>query len=184
MHRTQHAPDDPLTERQIRLIDEYLIDLNGMAAARRAGYATRGASRVACAILKQPNVKRELRKRMTARATRTRITADRVLKEYARIAFADIRRYTETGAGGMTVRSLESVSEDDSAAIAEMSVPGTKEGVTRIKLHDKKRALDAIARHLGLFDTKHAGDPKARNEEASRAREILAQRIALYAKRK
>jgi phage terminase small subunit len=184
MPRIQHGPDDPLTERQSRFIDEYLIDLNGMKAARRAGYVGKSAATSACLILKQPNGKRELRKRMTARATRTRITADRVLKEYARIAFADIRRYTLPGTKVMQMLPLESVSEDDSAAIAEMSVPGDKKGPTRIKLHDKKRALDAIARHLGLFDTKHAGDPKARNEEASRAREILAQRIALYAKRK
>ena len=179
-----HKEDDELSLRHRRFIDEYIIDLNGAHAARRAGFTGKNPANTACWLLQQPNIQRELRKRIAERAARTRITADRVLKEYARIAFADIRSYTEWNSKGMKLRDANELSADDTAAIAELSSSGGNSPRTRIKLHDKKRALKSIARHLGLFSTRHAGDPEARDQEATRAREVLEQKIAELAKRK
>ena len=181
MARVPHKEDDELQPRHRRFVEEYLVDLNGTQAAQRAGFAEKGARHAAVWLLQQPNIKRELRRRMAERAARTRITADRVLKEYARIAFADIRSYTKWNANSITLRDAKELSEDDAAAIAEVSTTG---GKPRLKLHDKKRALESIARHLGLFSTRHAGDPEARDQEATRAREVLEQKIAELAKRK
>lgn len=113
---------------------------------------------------------------MDARAKRTQITADRVLREFARIAFADIRSFTEAGQKSLTVKSLDALSADDTAAIAEVS--GAANGKTvKVKLHDKKHALDRIARHLGLYG-KPATSAESPAAAAERAREFILGRLA------
>ena len=44
------------------------------------------------------------------------------------------------------------LSPEQTAAISEMS--HNQKGAVRIKLHDKKAALDSLAKHLGLFTDK------------------------------
>jgi phage terminase small subunit len=58
------------------------------------------------------------------RAARLGITPERVLLEYARIAFADLRHIVEWGPEGLVIKPLKEISPDDTAAISEI-VPGT-----------------------------------------------------------
>jgi hypothetical protein len=87
-----------------------------------------------------------------ARAARLGITPDRVLREYARIAFSDMSRIVGwDDKGKMHAKPSTGLSEDDAPAIAEIVASASTANVYRIKLHDKKPVLDALARHLGLF---------------------------------
>jgi hypothetical protein len=80
------------------------------------------------------------------------ITPQRVLEEYAHIALADVTHIVSWDPSGrLSVRPVEELSPDDRAAIAEISTAGTSGGELRVKLYDKKAALDALARHFGLF---------------------------------
>lgn len=75
-----------------------------------------------------------------------------MLEEYAHIALADVTHIVSWDPNGeLRVRPLEELSPDDRAAIAEISTAGTSGGELRVKLYDKKAALDALARHFGLF---------------------------------
>jgi hypothetical protein len=86
-----------------------------------------------------------------ARAARLRITPDRVLEEYRRIAFANLSHIVHWNDGGMKFKADDELSDDDIAAISEI-VESAKEGKPyRVKLYDKKAALDAIARYLGML---------------------------------
>jgi len=86
-----------------------------------------------------------------ARAERLGVTPDRVLEEYRRIAFANLRHIVEWTDRGMKFKPAEKLDEEDVAAIAEI-VESAKEGRPyRVKLYDKKAALDAIARYLGMI---------------------------------
>lgn len=77
---------------------------------------------------------------------------ERVLREYERIAFADMRRFASVTAGGISLESSEDWTDDDAAAVAELGETTSKEGGSlRFKLHSKTAALDALAKHLGLF---------------------------------
>lgn len=89
----------PLTARQEAFVREYLIDLNGTQAAIRAGYSARSASVTAAENLAKPNVQVALQKAQLARAQRTEITADRVLKEIWAIAIADPRELVQIKVG-------------------------------------------------------------------------------------
>ena len=78
------------------------------------------------------------------------ITVERVLIEYARIAFTDIRQVLTWGPEDLALKSPDQLSDAEAAAIREIA-PGARPGAYRVKSYDKKAALDAIARHLGIF---------------------------------
>ncbi len=118
---------------------------------------------------------------VAARAARLGITPERVLAEYARIAFADLRHIVDWGPDGLVIKALKELSEEDAAAISEI-VPGSDPSHSRVKLYDKKAALDAIARHLGMFPLparRHEDD--APDDEAEDPREFLARELARLA---
>jgi phage terminase small subunit len=167
-----------MTPRQQRFVEEYLTDANGHQAALRAGYKPRSARQTVTELLKRPEVAEAIRQGMAARAERTRITADRVLQEIARIAFADIGRLADWGPDGLTLAPKSAISEDDRAAIAEL---GAGSAGPRLRLHNKQRALENIARHLGLFGRTAARfAPRPADEKP--AREILREKLEQMAR--
>src|SRR5665213_2150746 len=81
-----------------------------------------------------------------------RIDAARVLAELGRIAFSDIGRIAEWDSDGVALKSNAEIAEADRASIAELAASaGDKSRSARIRLHNKQRALDGIARLLGLY---------------------------------
>lgn len=97
----------PLVPRQRLFADQYLIDLNGKEAAIRAGYGAKDAASRAAKLLRRAEIKAAIRAAMDARAVRTGIAADRVLDEYAAIAFANMRDFADWGPPGRAVRCGE-----------------------------------------------------------------------------
>jgi len=154
-----------LTPKQERFIAEYLIDLNASASAVRAGYSPRRSMEIGYQLLHKTPVQEALKKEMDKRSDRTAITADRVLAEYAKIGFADIKDFLSFG----TVKVQEDTDEEtgepiygyrqmvdakpsaevDGTMINEVSI--NRDGTFKFKLHDKQKALDQIGKHLGMF---------------------------------
>ena len=123
-------------------------DFNATQAAIRAGYSPDTAYSIGSELLKKPETKARIQEIQAARSARTGITAERVLQEYARLAFGDIRRVSQIDYdGSVRVLPTDLISEDDSACISEISE--TANGV-KVKMHDKNRALDQLAKHLGI----------------------------------
>ncbi|HKS88745.1 MAG TPA: terminase small subunit [Stellaceae bacterium] len=115
------------------------------------------------------------------RAARLGITVDRVLWEYAAIAFADLRHMVEEDTeGGFRIRPLSKMSDADVAAISEI-VPGAEAGRSRVKLYDRKAALDAIARHLGMFPSPRRQQAAPTEDQEEDPREFLARELARLA---
>lgn len=120
---------------------------------------------------------------ITERAARLGITKERVLHEYAAIAFADLRHIVEWGPDGIRIRSSGEVSDDDARAISEI-VPGNDPAHSRVKLYDKEAALNAIARHLGMFPLPaRRPEPEAAKDEEEDPREFLTRELARIAAR-
>jgi phage terminase small subunit len=117
---------------------------------------------------------------MLAREKRTLVTADRVVQQFARIAFADVRQLAETGKDGLELKSLAALSDDLAAAVVELSA--SKKGV-RLRLQNRIEALNALARHLGLFDKNQNRGERASQHDENRlpAREILRRKLAQLA---
>lgn len=140
-----------LTDKQQIFVQEYLVDLNATQAALRAKYSPKNAHRIGWQLLEKTRIREAIQAAMDRRAARTEITADRVLKEYARLAFADMRSFMDWTTASVEFIPAADLSDDDAACVAEISQTITEHGGTlRLKLHDKKGALDALARHLKL----------------------------------
>ena len=137
-----------MTAKQKRFVEEYLVDLNAAAAARRAGYAKGSAWR----LMRHRAVAAAIEEAQEQRAQRTRVSADRVITELAKVAFGDPRRLFSWGPGGIELRESSELTEAEAALVSEVSETRTSAGGTRkIKLHCKMTALTALAKHLGLF---------------------------------
>jgi phage terminase small subunit len=181
--------DDPkkrarLTPRQRRFAAEYPVDLNAKEAAVRAGYTPGKAQAMAARLLRHPAIAAAMEPALAARKEETRVTADRVIEGYARIAFADIRHFLDWGSDGdVTLRPKESLSDWDAGAIADIEPPGSNGKAARLRLHDKKAALDALARHLGLFDQKARAVPSDLAIDGKDPREVLRERLLRLVKK-
>ncbi len=146
--------DLALTDKQERFCQEYMVDLNAKQAAIRAGYSGKTAESIGYQLLQKTTVSKRIAQLQAVQSRRTGINADRVLRELAKVAFADIGNVVDdTGA------LRQDITEEDRAAIASIKVKSseTDSGSSEereIKLYDKLRALDLIGRHLGMFQDK------------------------------
>ena len=142
-----------LTPKRALFCKEYLIDLSATRAAIRAGYSEKSAGVTGYQLLQQEAVMVEIQSLMDARAKRTEITADRVLKEYARVGFVDPRNIMQVDENGnMTVTASDLLSSDDAVCVSEIQQTVTENGGSlKIKLHNKMVALEKMGRHLKLF---------------------------------
>jgi hypothetical protein len=99
---------------------------------------------------------------MSQRALAMLITPDRILSRYAQLAFTDLPgiirwKGVQQGAQGSKGRKrydLELVDFDkltpaQRAVIKRLRI--TERGTVEVEVHDQVRALDALAKHLGLF---------------------------------
>jgi phage terminase small subunit len=160
-----------LTPKQRAFVREYLIDLNATQAAIRAGYSEKTAYSIGQENLKKPDIAAAIEAAMKNRADRLDITADRVLKELAKIGFSDIRKAIkwrghlvseeDNPEGGDIaviktvvtnhVELIDSDKLDDDTAAAVSEISQNQSGGIKLKLHDKRAALVDIGKHLGMF---------------------------------
>lgn len=153
-----------LTPKQGAFVREYLIDLNATQAAIRAGYSAKTAYSMGEENLRKPEIAAAVAEAQAARAKRTEITADRVLKELARIGFADVRKlFGDDGLQSPTEMDDETAAAVQSVEVVVRRTPGDEKNVEhihKIKLNDKLGALTQIGRHLGMFTDKieHGGN--------------------------
>jgi phage terminase small subunit len=147
-----------LTARQRRFVEEYLIDLNATQAAIRAGYSEKNAFKIGARLVQKCTaVKDAIDAALAERSSRTAVTADRVVKELARVAFADPRAVFSWGPDGVLLRDSDELTDDEAAIVAEVSETRSETGGSiKGKLCDKIKALELLGRHLGMFTDKMA----------------------------
>lgn len=153
-----------LTPKQMRFVDEWLIDFNGKQAAIRAGYSAKTAEATAARLLRNVKVQAEISRRQKDLQRRTEVTQERVVTELARVAFADATDYaqvetrmiekddgTEVSYQTVTLKNTAELSPEQRAAIS-----GIKQGANgiEVKLCDKIKALELLGRHIGMFNDK------------------------------
>lgn len=158
------APARPLTARQRQFVAEYLIDQNGTAAYRRAypkaSYNT--ARTEAARLLANPCIRDEVETAQRDLEEGCRVDAERVVRELGFIAFSDIRDLFQ---GNWRPRSWEDIPPATRRAVAAMKVrvvrrrrigcgdDAVEETVEliEVRMANKVRALDMLARQLGLY---------------------------------
>ncbi|MDR7257801.1 phage terminase small subunit [Sphingomonas sp. BE270] len=228
-----------LTPRQRAFVEEYLTDLNAMAAYIRAGFSAKGADHHAHELLRAPHVAAAVAEAMEVRSKRVAVTADMVLERWWKIATADpndliqfrrtacrychgvdhayqwqdaeeLRRAIAAAAGATgkftppddsgglgfvatadphpdcpkcngegcgIVHANDTRRLKGAAALLYAGAKETKDGF-EIKLIDQAKALENVARHLGMFVDKveHSG----KIDFAEMSEEQLLAEIAAY----
>lgn len=92
---------DKLTARERRFVEEYPKDLNGTAAAKRAGYSPRSAKDIAYEMLRKPRIVDALTAVVAKRSERTGLSRSWVL---AQLADAHEKVKDKESASGITAR--------------------------------------------------------------------------------
>lgn len=168
-----------LTPKQKRFVEEYLIDLNATAAARRAGYSVKTADRIGPELLGKTCVFNAIEAAKAKRSARTEITQDRVLKELARVAFLDPRKVFKWGPDGVALLPSSELSEDEAAVISEVSESTSESGGSiKGKLLDKLKALELLGKHLGMFSDKMQVEHSGSLSLQAEVRAALLERLA------
>lgn len=153
-----------LTPKQLRFVQEYLVDLNAAEAYRRAGYKSQGkaAGDNAARLIANDSIAKAIADAQADRARSSSITAERVLREIAAVAFSDISELVEFTANGINLRNPDAITEAARRAIGSIKI--RREGgtdfkppadVIEFKLWPKVQALQQLAQHLGLAKHVH-----------------------------
>ena len=158
-----------LTDKQKRFVDEYLVDLNATAAAKRAGYSEKTAYSMGQRLVKKVEIQAAIQKRQAKLRGKLEITQERGLEGLAAIAFAN-------GTDFATINRNCLVRLAPTADLPEdrrKAVPSIKEGQygTEVKLHDKVKALELLGKHLGVFDSGNGPG----NEQENNIFEVIEQ---------
>lgn len=144
----RRADPDDLTPKERLFVQEWLIDKNGTRAYRAAGYTAKTekvAGVEACRLLTKPRVAAAIEKALARLRQKLEVTAENVLEEYRRIAFADARDlYRPDG-------QLKQPGEWDDAVAATVASVEAGAGLTvKVRRWDKLQALDKLTKHLGI----------------------------------
>ncbi len=149
-----------MTPKQRRFVEEYLCDLNATQAAIRAGYSVRTARKIGHENLTKPDIAAAVQEARIGLSKRVEITQERVMQEYARIAFADIRDLFEWDEDRAAYVPSKDLTADQAAAISAVEAEtrhfhteaGTETTIKlKLKTYDKKGALDSIAKIMGFM---------------------------------
>lgn len=145
-----------LTDKQLKFCNEYLLGFNATRAAIAAGYSENSAHDIGSENLRKPEIQNYLKVKQDKLAIKHDITLDKVVKEYSKIAFHDIRKCFDESGDLIPIHELD---EDTAGAIAGMEVyeekgaagdeTFTSAKTKKIKILDKRAALDSLCKVLG-----------------------------------
>lgn len=148
-------PGKKLAPKRAAFVREYLKDLNATQAAIRAGYSEATATAQGSRLLSFVDVQAAIGAAQSKAAERADVTVDRIVAEYARLAFSKITDFISFGPSGIQLKASEHMSPDAIAAILEVRESKGESGTSvSFKLHSKGDALNALGRHLGMFNDK------------------------------
>lgn len=142
------------TPRELRFIEEYLVDVNATQAAIRAGYAAKNADVQGPALLQKPKIRDAIAAHRAKVSEKTGLTVERLDRQLERIAFSDLRKlYDEND----QLRPIHTLDDDTAAMVAgfeveELTAEGMHIGqVKKIKVLDRLKAVELGYKRLGVL---------------------------------
>lgn len=148
----------PLKPKQALFVKHYLVHKNATKAALLAGYSKKTARAMGTENLTKPAISQLIKAGLTALAEKTQLSAELILRELLLIARSDVAdAYDEKG----NLKPIHEIPEEIRRVISGIKVHEefiTTRGkrikvgeIREVKLWDKTRALELLAKHLKLL---------------------------------
>jgi phage terminase small subunit len=153
-----------LSFRYRRFVAEYVKDLDAANAYLRAGYENANPGAAAQKLLNRPEVRAAIEARQKELAEQFVVTEERILDEFAKLAFSNMDDFIEDREDGFARLILSGADRRRRAALAQVTIEehdgknGRKVRRMSIRLASKEHALKSLARCLGLFVNKAVVD--------------------------
>ena len=149
----EQLPRVRFTPMQRLFIEAYLVSRSLTKAAIAAGCKERSAHAVGWKWFNKAAIRAEIEARLAATLDRYAVTSDRIIRELALIAFANIGDFIEMQDDGSLVVDFGTATREQMASlksieIDERTIDGAAAGVRRIKISmsDKRQALMDLAK--------------------------------------
>jgi len=158
--------DRPLTLKQELFVKEYLIDFNGTRAAIAVGYSKKSAREAASEMLTKPNISKALSVEVSKLKAMKDVETEKIITELKKLAFADIKDLLSFDKDGVTFKNsnevdgtlIQSVSSTTTEYTNSKTGDVTKKTTLSLRLWDKPKALEMLARYKAMFsDTNPKG---------------------------
>lgn len=142
-------------EKKNLFVSAFLETLDGPQSAERAGYKGNLAVR-ASKLLADPYVSSRITERRAAQIATADLSAVRILEELRRLATVDARGFFHADG---RMKSIAELTPEQGACLSSFEVviknteagDGVQDTVHKIKLWDKTKALNDLARHFALL---------------------------------
>lgn len=172
------AQTNHLTVNEQIFVDSYMKDCDVKRAFIESVIEAKPNSQTYKYMLKRPNVKKAIEKKKEEFKSQYNLTPERTLQEYVSIALANVKDiFTWEEDGELKMKPIEELTPEQTAAIAEISVrhdyKSKKDYVSKIKFHNKNTALEALARHLGIFEKDNKQKASASAEVVTKLLDII-----------
>jgi phage terminase small subunit len=132
---------DKLTPKQLRFIDEYLVDLNATQAAIRAGYSEKTAKQIGSKLLTKVDITTRIEGRKNVLHKKVELSQEWVLE-----------KLKECVAKSMQEEEVQKWDYDSKQMIGTGEYIYDSKGATK--------ALELLGKHLGIFNEKLTLDGK------------------------
>lgn len=147
--RPANGTKPTVDSKQEKFVETLIATDSVKEAVKAAGYSGNG-------YRNSPHLYAKLEDRIAELKKTQRISTERVLQEYARVAFADLRCLVDDNGHPIPLQDLD---DDTAAALAgvELEVIGDVDGPLKTTRHkykvaDKLKALEILAKRLKLFE--------------------------------
>ena len=163
-YKTQEELDDLqdweveelLTEQQITFARRYLIRKNQRIAAKEAGYSEHSAA--GYKLYHNPHVKEYIKRIKIERIEQFKIEQEELIQRFTLLATYNLEDFINEEGELIAPNNLE---RDYAEAIKEIkqtvrTEDGKKVIINEYKFHDKLKSLEALGKHLGIFEKDNA----------------------------
>jgi phage terminase small subunit len=164
---SEQSPRVHFTSMQRLFIEAYLVSRNITKAAIAAGCKERSAHAVGWKWFKKAAIRAEIEARLASTLDRYAVTSERIIRELAKIAFANVGDFVVVQVDGSLVVDFGTATREQMASlrsveIDERTIDGAASGMRRVKISmsDKRQALmdlAKLARMLPADRHEHSG---------------------------
>lgn len=149
------AKERPLTPKQQRFVEEYLVDLNATQAAIRAGYSERNADKQGSELLGKTRVAKAISEAKDQRSEATKIDAEYVLRRLHEENEADLADIYDERTGALKPvhkwpivwrKGLIQAVDVEEISVGEVVIGKVK----KVKISDRIKRTELIGKHVDV----------------------------------